>query len=54
VKAAKKRGYTEKQLLTLIILLEISYADGMVHVPVDKAYRLSRYQSSDASVAVKL
>jgi len=35
-------------------VLEISYADGIVHVPVDRAYRLSRYRSGDAAVKPKL
>jgi transcription-repair coupling factor (superfamily II helicase) len=29
-------------------MLEISYTDGIVHVPVDRAYRLSRYRAGDA------
>jgi len=35
-------------------VLEISYSDGIVHVPVDRAYRLSRYRSGDAAVKPKL
>jgi len=35
-------------------VLEISYADGIVHVPVDRAYRLSRYRAKDAVVKPKL
>jgi hypothetical protein len=35
-------------------VLEIIYADGIVHVPVDRAYRLSRYRASDAVVKPKL
>jgi len=30
-------------------MLEISYQDGLFHVPVEKAHRLSRYKSSDAA-----
>jgi transcription-repair coupling factor len=35
-------------------VLEITYADGIVHVPVDRAYRLSRYRAGDAVVKPKL
>lgn len=35
-------------------VLEISYKDGIVHVPVDRAYRLSRYRSGDAAVKPRL
>jgi transcription-repair coupling factor (superfamily II helicase) len=35
-------------------VLEISYADVVVHVPVDRAYRLSRYRAGDAIVKPKL
>lgn len=35
-------------------VLEIAYSDGIVHVPVDRAYRLSRYRSGDAAVKPKL
>lgn len=35
-------------------VLEITYADGIVHVPVDRAYRLSRYRGRDAVVKPKL
>jgi RecG-like helicase len=35
-------------------VLEISYADGIVHVPVDRAYRLSRYRAGDAIVTPSL
>lgn len=35
-------------------VLEISYADGIVHVPVDRAYRLSRYRAGDAIVTPRL
>jgi transcription-repair coupling factor (superfamily II helicase) len=37
-----------------VTVLEIAYADGIVHVPVDRAYRISRYRSGDAKVAPKL
>ena len=35
-------------------VLEIAYADAVVHVPVDRAYRLSRYRAGDAVVKPKL
>lgn len=35
-------------------MIEISYQDGLVHVPIDKAYRLSRYQSADVAIPPKL
>lgn len=35
-------------------VLEIAYADAVVHVPVDRAYRLSRYRAGDAIVKPKL
>lgn len=35
-------------------VLEISYADAVVHVPVDRAYRISRYRSGDSIVKPKL
>ena len=35
-------------------VLEISYADGIVHVPVDRAYRLSRYRAGDAAIKPRL
>jgi transcription-repair coupling factor (superfamily II helicase) len=35
-------------------VLEIKYADGIVHVPVDRAYRLSRYRAGDSVVKTKL
>lgn len=35
-------------------VLEVSYADAMVHIPVDKAYRLSRYRAGDAVVKPRL
>lgn len=37
-----------------VTVLEIAYSDVMVHVPVDKAYRLSRYRSGDSVVKPKL
>jgi transcription-repair coupling factor (superfamily II helicase) len=36
------------------IVLEISYADAVVHVPIDRAYRISRYRSGDSVVKPKL
>lgn len=35
-------------------VLEISYSDAVVHVPVDRAYRLSRYRAGDSVVKPKL
>lgn len=35
-------------------VLEIAYADAVVHVPVDRAYRLSRYRGGGAKVKPKL
>lgn len=35
-------------------VLEITYDDAVVHVPVDRAYRLSRYRAGDAVVKPKL
>lgn len=35
-------------------VLEITYADGVVHVPVDRAYRLSRYRGGDCIVKPRL
>lgn len=35
-------------------VLEIQYADALVHVPIDRAYRLSRYRAGDAVIAPKL
>lgn len=35
-------------------VLELSYADATVHVPVDRAYRLSRYRAGDSIVKPKL
>ena len=35
-------------------VLEITYADAVVHVPVDRAYRISRYRAGDAVVKPKL
>ena len=35
-------------------VLEITYSDGIVHVPVDRAYRLSRYRSGDSVIKPKL
>eukprot|EP00538_Stauroneis_constricta_P012649 CAMPEP_0119564576 /NCGR_PEP_ID=MMETSP1352-20130426/27431_1 /TAXON_ID=265584 /ORGANISM="Stauroneis constricta, Strain CCMP1120" /LENGTH=1119 /DNA_ID=CAMNT_0007613347 /DNA_START=116 /DNA_END=3475 /DNA_ORIENTATION=+ len=37
-----------------ITVLEISYADGIVHVPVDRAYRISRYKAGDTIVKPRL
>lgn len=35
-------------------VLEVSYSDATVHIPVDKAYRLSRYRAGDAVVKPRL
>jgi transcription-repair coupling factor (superfamily II helicase) len=35
-------------------VLEVTYADGIVHVPVDRAYRISRYRAGDAVVKPRL
>jgi len=35
-------------------VLEIMYADGIVHVPVERAYRLSRYRAGDAVIKPNL
>ena len=35
-------------------VLEVAYADGIVHVPLDRAYRLSRYRAGDAAIKPKL
>jgi CarD-like/TRCF domain len=35
-------------------VLEVAYADGVVHVPVDRAYRLSRYRAGNSILKPKL
>ena len=35
-------------------LLEISYNDAVVHVPIERAYRLSRYRAGDAAIKPRL
>eukprot|EP00529_Nitzschia_sp_RCC80_P008145 CAMPEP_0113515198 /NCGR_PEP_ID=MMETSP0014_2-20120614/40813_1 /TAXON_ID=2857 /ORGANISM="Nitzschia sp." /LENGTH=1198 /DNA_ID=CAMNT_0000411743 /DNA_START=393 /DNA_END=3989 /DNA_ORIENTATION=+ /assembly_acc=CAM_ASM_000159 len=35
-------------------VLEITYSDGIVQVPVDRAYRLSRYRAGDSAVKPRL
>ncbi len=35
-------------------VLEVAYNDAVVHIPVDKAYRLSRYRAGDAVVKPRL
>lgn len=35
-------------------VLEVAYGDAIVHIPVDKAYRLSRYRAGDAVVKPRL
>jgi transcription-repair coupling factor (superfamily II helicase) len=37
-----------------VTVLEISYADAVVHVPVDRAYRLSRYRDGNSIVKPRL
>jgi len=37
-----------------ISVLEIQYADAIVHVPIERAYRLSRYRAGDAVIKPKL
>ena len=34
--------------------LEINYSDAAVHVPIDRAYRLSRYRAGDTAIKPKL
>ena len=38
----------------VITVLEIAYSDATVHVPIDKAYRLSRYRAGDSAVKPRL
>ena len=38
----------------LSTLLEIAYGDAVVHVPIERAYRLSRYRAGDAAVKPRL
>jgi transcription-repair coupling factor len=35
-------------------VLEVTYGDAVVHIPVDKAYRISRYRAGDAVVKPRL
>jgi len=35
-------------------VLEVSYGDAVVHIPVEKAYRLSRYRAGDSVVKPRL
>jgi transcription-repair coupling factor (superfamily II helicase) len=35
-------------------VLEISYSDAVVHVPIERAYRLSRYRAGDAAIKPRL
>lgn len=37
-----------------ISVLEIAYKDALVHVPVERAYRLSRYRAGDAAIKPRL
>mmetsp|Transcript_17358 Transcript_17358/g.32903 ORF Transcript_17358/g.32903 Transcript_17358/m.32903 type:complete len:1102 (-) Transcript_17358:23-3328(-) len=49
---------TEKDLDPIsnpqLTVLEVSYSDATVHIPVDKAYRLSRYRAGDAVIKPRL
>jgi transcription-repair coupling factor (superfamily II helicase) len=58
VKAIRARFGTEADIDPISnpqsTVLEITYADGIVHVPVDRAYRISRYRAGDAVVKPKL
>ena len=38
----------------LSTLLEIKYSDVVVHVPIERAYRLSRYRAGDAAIKPRL
>ncbi|KAL3809755.1 hypothetical protein ACHAXA_011428 [Cyclostephanos tholiformis] len=38
----------------LSTFLEINYSDAAVHVPIDRAYRLSRYRAGDTAIKPKL
>ena len=38
----------------LTTLLEIAYSDAVVHVPIERAYRLSRYRAGDAAIKPRL
>ena len=35
-------------------VLEVTYSDGKVHIPVEKAYRISRYRAGDSAIKPKL
>lgn len=37
-----------------ISVLEIAYTDALVHVPIERAYRLSRYRAGDAAIKPRL
>lgn len=37
-----------------ISVLEIAYGDAIVHVPIERAYRLSRYRAGDAAIKPRL
>jgi len=50
-KKLQKKQFVEREKMTV---LEISYADAMLHVPIEKAYRLSRYRAGEAAVKPKL
>jgi len=45
------RVYPQKETF---MAMEIEYSDGILHVPLDKSFRLSRYRSADAIVKPKL
>lgn len=68
VNKARAKGATEPQIKELfekmkdkhfverekITVLELKFADALLHVPIDKAYRLSRYRAGETVVKPKL
>jgi len=38
----------------LSTLLEVAYGDAVVHVPIERAYRMSRYRAGDAAIKPRL
>ena len=47
----KTKHFVERQKVTV---LELKFSDALLHVPVDKAYRLSRYRGGEALIKPKL
>ena len=47
----KTKQFVEREKITV---LELSFADALLHVPVEKAYRLSRYRGGEALIKPKL